>query len=101
MKHAVCICSVAFVMFSSGCGSFTASDKWNHFAFSASFSSVAVAASSEPAGSAAFTVGLGLLKEVYDGLYGSGFQIWDLAADVAGAVTGSAVAHEICMEENP
>jgi uncharacterized protein YfiM (DUF2279 family) len=88
-------------MFTSGCGSFAASDKWNHFAFSASVSSAATAATSEPVRSVVFTVGLGLLKEIYDGLYGSGFQMWDLAADVAGAVAGSTAAAGICMEECP
>jgi len=88
-------------MFTSGCGSLTASDKWNHFAFSASSASVGTAITGETAESIAFTVGMGLLKEIYDSLLGSGFQVSDLAADVAGAAAGGFTAAEICMEEFP
>jgi len=97
----VCTSSLVFVMFTCGCGSIVASDKWNHFAFSASFSSVATAATSEPEKSMVITAGFGLLKEIYDGLCGSGFQPWDLAADMAGAAAGGFVAVGICMEEFP
>ncbi len=88
-------------MFTCGCGFVIASDKWNHFAFSASVSSVATASTSEPVESVVFTAGLGLLKEIYDGLHGSGFQVRDLAADVAGAAAGGFVTAGICMEEFP
>ncbi|MCK5131111.1 MAG: hypothetical protein KAR40_03040 [Candidatus Sabulitectum sp.] len=103
MRFTVCIGSLVFVMFTCGCGcgSFVASDKWNHFAFSASFSSIATAVTSEPAESVVFAVGLGLLKEICDGLRGSGFQMWDLVADMAGATAGGFVTAEICMEEFP
>ncbi|MCD4708735.1 MAG: hypothetical protein K8S62_13460 [Candidatus Sabulitectum sp.] len=93
--------SFVFVMFTCGCGFHIASDAWNHFAFSASVASVATAATCEPAESMVFTVGLGLLKEIYDGCRGTGFQISDLAADVAGAAAGGFVAAEIYMEEFP
>lgn len=101
MRHCICTGSLVFVMFMCGCGFVVTSDKWNHFAFSASVSSVATVATSEPLESMAFTVGLGLVKEIYDGRWGSGFQIPDLAADVAGAAAGGFVATEICIEEFP
>lgn len=101
MRSALYTGSLVFVMFTSGCGSFITSDKWNHLAFSASFSSVVTVATSEPAESIAFAFGLGVLKEIYDGLRGSGFQISDLAADMVGATTGGFVAAEIYMEEFP
>ena len=97
----MCMSSLVFVMFTCGCASIAASDKWNHFAFSASFSSVATAASSEPVKSMVITAGFGLLKEIYDGLRGSGFQLGDLAADIAGATAGGFVTAGICMEEFP
>jgi uncharacterized protein YfiM (DUF2279 family) len=88
-------------MFTEGCASFTSSDKWNHFAFSASAASVCTAATREPVESVAFTVGLGLLKEFYDGWRGSGFQVLDLVADMAGAAAGGFTAAEISIEEFP
>ena len=101
MRFLVCMGSLVFVMFTCGCGFTVTSDKWNHFAFSASISSVATVATSEPVESMAFTVGLGFVKEIYDGWWGSGFQITDFAADLAGAAAGGFVATEICMEEFP
>lgn len=101
MRFRICIASLVFVMFTYGCGSFVTSDKWNHFAFSASVSSVATVMTSEPVESMAFTVGLGLTKEIIDSLLGSGFQITDLVADVVGAMTGSVAAAGIYMEEFP
>ena len=101
MIYRVCTGLLVFVMFTCGCGCLTASDKWNHIAFSASLSSVTAAASSKPLEAVAFTVGLGLIKEIYDGLLGSGFDFGDLAADVAGAGAGGFAAAEICMEECP
>ncbi|MCK5786178.1 MAG: hypothetical protein KAH54_06435 [Candidatus Sabulitectum sp.] len=88
-------------MFTCGCGFLVAEDKWNHFAFSASITSVATAATCEPVESVAVTLGLGLLKEIYDSWRGSGFQLTDLAADLAGAATGGFITAGICMEEFP
>ncbi len=101
MRFIVCLSSLVFVMFTCGCASIAVSDKWNHFAFSASFSSVATVATSEPEKSVLTAVGLGLFKEIYDGLHGSGFDIGDLAADMAGATAGGLVTAGICMEEFP
>ena len=100
MRYSVCMGAVLFVMFHSGCGAVMSSDEWNHFAFSASFSSVAAAATSRPAESIGISFGIGLLKEIYDQVHGSGFQSGDLCADLAGSVLGG-VAAEICMEEFP
>ena len=101
MKISVCMGACLFVMFLSGCGAVMSSDEWNHFAFSASMSSVATAASSRPAESIGISFGLGLLKEIYDEVRGSGFQTGDLFADFAGSVLGGFAAAEICMEEFP
>ena len=101
MRLSVCIAFSFFVMFLSGCGSLMSSDGWNHFAFSASISSVGTAVTSEPVQSIGITAGLGLLKEIHDLFRGTGFQACDLAADIAGAVAGGFVAAEICMEEFP
>ncbi len=92
---------LVFIMFTVGCGSFITSDKWNHFAFSASISSVATVSTARPVEALVFTIGLGFIKEVYDGLWGSGFQIWDLAADMAGAGAGGYASAKIYMEEFP
>jgi len=73
------------------------SDEWNHFAFSASISSVSTVSTSKPVESIAVSAGIGLLKEVYDSLFGSGFQTGDLAADVAGAAVGGFAAAGIYM----
>ncbi len=101
MISRICTGSLVFVMFTCGCGCLTASDKWNHLAFSASLSSVTAAASSKPLEAVAMTVGLGMIKEIYDGLFGSGFDFGDLAADIAGSVAGGFAAAGICMEEFP
>ena len=101
MISRICTGSLVFIMFTCGCGCLTSSDKWNHIAFSASLSSVTVAASSKPVEAVTLTVGLGLIKEIYDGLRGSGFDFGDLAADIAGAVAGGIATAEICMEEFP
>ena len=63
--------------------------------------SVGTAASSKPLESAGIVFGLGLLKEVYDQLRGSGFQTGDLAADFAGSFLGGWAAAEMCMEDFP
>jgi uncharacterized protein YfiM (DUF2279 family) len=88
-------------MFLSGCGTFISSDKWNHFAFSASTASICTASTSKPVESISFTLGIGLLKEIYDGWFGSGFETGDLAADLAGAALGGLTTAGICMEEFP
>ena len=93
--------ALLFVMFSAGCGIHVASDKWNHFAFSASMSSVTTVATDQTLESIALITGLGLLKEIYDGWRGTGFQILDLTADLVGATTGGFAAAEIYREEFP
>jgi len=87
-------------MFLSGCSTVAATDRLNHFAFSAAVSSAGAAAGLEPFEALCAAAGLGLLKEIYDGCCGTGFSADDLAADVAGAVAG-VLAAEICMEEIP
>lgn len=101
MRYRICAAACLFVMFLSGCGTVLSPDEWNHFAFSASVASAGTAASSRPVESVGLTMGLGLLKEIYDQLYGTGFQTGDVLADLAGAVTGGYVTAEICMEEYP
>ena len=90
-----------FVMFTSGCGIHFASDKWNHFAFSASMSSVATVSTGEPVESIALVVGLGLIKEIYDSWRGTGLNVLDLTADLVGATLGGYAATEIYREEFP
>lgn len=101
MRYSVCTGVCVFVMFLSGCGTVMSPDVLNHFAFSASMSSVGTAATSDPAVSMGVTFGIGLLKEVYDQMRGNGFQTRDLLADLAGTIAGGYAAAEICMEEFP
>ena len=101
MRLSVCAAVFVFVMFLSGCGTVMSPDEWNHFAFSASISSAGTAATSKPAESIGISFGVGLLKEIYDQVCGSGFQTGDLFADFAGSVVGGFAAAEICMEEFP
>lgn len=101
MRLSPCVIPVLFVMFLSGCGAVMPSDGWNHFAFSASVASLGTAATSRPLESAGVTVGLGLVKEMYDQWRGGGFEASDLLADIAGALLGGYAAAEICMEDFP
>jgi len=79
-KHG-CICTGLFVMFLSGCSTVVSDDLLNHFTFSAALSSSGAAAGLEPAESFCVTAGLGLLKEIYDSRFGTGFSTCDFAAD--------------------
>ena len=81
-----------------------APDNLNHFAFSASLSSIGIVEQDgdNVAEITCFVVGLGLMKEIYDSIYGTGFDTSDLIFDFAGASTGAFVtAKMINREEFP
>ena len=81
-----------------------APDTLNHFAFSASLTSIGVAEhkGDNVAEIGCFVVGLGLMKEIYDSIYGTGFDTSDLISDFAGAGVGAFVtAKMINREELP
>jgi hypothetical protein len=101
LRGAACILFAVLVMFSCGCGKVAAPDRWNHFSFSAAAASVCTATTSKPSQSVCAVAALGLLKEIYDGLYGTGFDLTDLAAGVLGSTAGGFAAASICMEEFP
>lgn len=100
MRRNGCICAGLFVMFLSGCSAVVSDDELNHFTFSAAVASASTAAGLAPVESVCLTAGLGLLKEIYDSRFGTGFSTSDLAADVIGAIAGT-LAADICMEDNP
>ena len=79
-------------------------DNLNHFAFSASLTSIGVIEQegNNVAETTCFVVGLGLMKEIYDSIYGTGFDTSDLIFDFAGASAGAFVtAKMINREEFP
>ncbi|PIE52526.1 hypothetical protein CSA37_04635 [Candidatus Fermentibacteria bacterium] len=87
-------------MFITGCSVQVSRDRWNHFAFSAAAASTAAAAVADPGKAMALSAGTGLLKEIYDGLYGSGFSTCDLVWDMAGVLAGGVAAHTILIMED-
>ena len=92
------------LILSSGCSISFAPDTLNHFAFSASLTSVGVIEQEgeNVAEATCFVVGLGLMKEIYDSIWGTGFDTSDLISDFAGACTGAFVtAKMINREEFP
>lgn len=94
---------VSFLLF-SGCSISFAPDTLNHFAFSASLTSVGIIEQDgdNVAETTCFVVGLGLMKEIYDSIWGTGFDTSDLISDFAGAGTGAFVtAKMINREEFP
>ncbi len=87
-----------------GCAISLAPDNLNHFAFSASLTSIGVIeqGGNNVAETTCFVVGLGLMKEIYDSIYGTGFDTSDLIFNFAGASTGAFVtAKMINREEFP
>jgi len=54
---------------------------------------------STAAAGAAFALGLGVAKEIWDAREGGGADPWDILADLAGAVAGYALAERFIAED--
>ncbi len=80
---------LCLLIFCCGCSHRIGDDLWSHGIFSAAASGAVTAATEDYVLGVSVSFSIGLLKEVYDLLRGSGFCFNDLAADFAGSVVGA------------
>lgn len=85
------------LIFTAGCSERVRDDLWSHCMFSAAGAGALAASSGDCLEGTAMAVGMGILKEVYDALRGSGFGFDDLLADISGSIFGAA-GTRIAME---